>query len=170
LGFVVLYLPRVLTRRTGNLLRHGTPVPSALSELLRRLSGDVSSEVRSFAARASLEASVDTPPEKKYGKERLERVALFSRPPILSESSTTNNEESGNSAMGREIINSTDLRLHGFQGNMDMDIDTVFPGQLGVSSNSASGIYRRPPSSSSFYTYDLGVTGGTASEQVPVPV
>jgi hypothetical protein len=57
-------------------------------ELLLRLSRDTSSEVRSFAARASLEESAkraDTPPpENKRRKERLEQVALFSRPPISS--------------------------------------------------------------------------------------
>lgn len=161
---------------SGNLLRHATPVPNAVCELLLLLSRDASSEVRSFASRASLEESAkraDTPPpENKRSKERLEQVGLFSRPPISSvrEATPSWKMEEVTSTAGE-----TDTQVLGFngsQGNMDMDItydSTVIPGQMGLSSNAVSGIYRRPPSASS-YTYDLGVAGGTASEQVQVPV
>jgi hypothetical protein len=73
--------------------------------------------------------------------------------------------------MGR-TMDETDSHFSGFngcQGNMHMDTSydtgSVFPGQLGLSSNSVSGIYRGPSSASSSYTYDLGVAGGSASEQ-----
>jgi len=171
---------------TGNLLRHAAPVPNALFELLLHLSRDTSSEVRSFAVRASLEESArranTPPPESKREKERLEQVALFSRPPILSAHETEPNVTFGNSeevpgnleslAMGHTMneTNSHFSGFNGYQGDVDMDTsyDTaVFPGQLGLSSNSVSGVYHGPSSASSSYIYNLG---GATSDQVQVPV
>lgn len=166
-------------------------MPVALFELLLQLSRDTSSEVRSFTARASLQESAKRtntpPPGNKREKERLEQVALFSRPPISTAHETSEAEPNvtfgnleevpGNLeslAMGRTMneANSHFLGFNGYQGDVDMDTsyDTaVFPGQLGLSSNSVSGVYRGPSSASSSYIY-LGVAGGAASEQVQVPV
>jgi len=157
-----------------NLLRHAKPVPSALLELLLQLSRDTSSEVRSFAARASLEESAkkpDTPPpENRRGKERLEQISLFSRPPISGTSEANVTFEETLVPIGR-TMNETDshfLELNGCQGNMDMD--TSYDTATTSPALSSSGIYRGPSSASSSYAYDLGVVVGTASEQVQVPV
>lgn len=65
-------------------MRHGTPLPNVLFELLGRLEQDASSVVRSYV-HAALECAkrVDVPMSEdlKREKERLEQVAVFSRPP-----------------------------------------------------------------------------------------
>ena len=119
----------------GNLLRDRTPVPQSLFELLVRLSGDASAEVRSFAVRASLEESAKRPgtppPEDKRGRARLEQVSLFSRPPISSVHRKTEadlmEEVPEFLIIERDTMTESDSQLtvfDGFQGDVAMDAST----------------------------------------------
>lgn len=122
---------------TGNLLRDAASVPGALLELLERLSRDDSAEVRSFAVRATLEESAKRPgtppPEDKRGREKLEQVGLFSRPPIHGKREAAesvppagNSEEVFKIIEGETMTTETTNALSSVQGDVDMDAAYVY--------------------------------------------
>lgn len=162
---------------TGNMLRHSTPVPRLVFEMLHLLSQDASQEVRSYVAQMQIEESakrVDTPPpESNLVKNKIAQAALFSRPPISYRRGLDEEQE------GERLID----QYHGVCG-MDSNDDKSFFSTLGSQGNisvqayetaghsqllTISGVYSKPSSPSS-YTYSLGNATGATSEQIRVPV